>query len=163
MTGHFINSGYVKTGEPMGYHAGVIDQVDRGMFKPLKAIYRFQLNMATPLTFGWDGIFYQPDRNFDSDQGSVPLWAQRIVPKDRFLVGFWIHDSGYRHGGLHISTDGANYIFRQAKKSEIDYLLYEMVLADPCPGNQAIAYAIWKAVCIGGMKYGAGDLKKRKD
>jgi len=103
-------------------------------------IYQYRAK-THPLTFVHsDGTRYQPDKHFFTDQGSIPRFppfVRMCVCKDRFL-GFYLHDSGYMDGGLW--TDG---VFRHMTRKQVDDLLYEMILADPIPGNKATAWLIW--------------------
>jgi len=126
-----------------------------------KTIYRFELCRRTPLSFvDRHGARWQPNRSFYTDQGSVPRFPpflRLIVPKDRFLA-FYIHDSGYVFGGLYV--DGK---FRNMTRKAVDDLLYDMILADPKPGNRAVAYAVWMQVRLYGGWCGwkRGDIGKR--
>ena len=100
----FFNTGIrdpaIKRDDPTGYKCFVVRQADNGWFRPLKAIYRLEVVLATPITYlASDLFFYQLDRTFEFDQGSVPARAQVTVPKDRFL-GFPFHDCICGLGGL---------------------------------------------------------------
>lgn len=129
-----------------------------------KTIYEYQANPMTPLTYiDADEVEYRPDNHYFTDQGSVPRIAQLVIPKDRFL-GFYFHDSGYIHGGLYVRFPRSPvFIFRHMFRRQVDDLLHDMVLADPCPGWKLTADAIWGTVRIGGAfcEYGAGDQKFR--
>lgn len=150
-------------GQPKGYSSWVCRQDNRGYFWPLKAIYRVQIDLDNPLTYYSEMLraYTRPDLTYESDQGSVPVTFQRFLPKDRRLVDFLQHDSGYTHGGLWISKDDNEYAFYRLPKQIVDDLLYESVQVSPYPVNRVVARIIHESVAIGGRNYGQGDLRKR--
>jgi len=126
-------------------------------------IYEFRLNPVHPLIFvAGNGDRYQPDRRYHTNLGSVPRippFIRAIIPKDRFPDGFCMHDSGYAFGGLWV-----NGAFRVMTRKQVDDLLFDMILHDPHPGNQASAYLVWVNVRLyGGMcGWKKGDVGKKK-
>jgi len=130
-------------------------------------VYECTLDPKHPLGFLSEaGNRYQPDRHFFTNQGSlprVPPFVRMIWPKDRFL-GFLIHDSGYIHGGLWMWSELCGRMaFKTMTRKQVDDLLYEMILADPIPGNRASAWMIWSHVRMYGgfCHFGAGDSEAR--
>jgi hypothetical protein len=116
-----------------------------------KAIYEFQLNLDSPLTFHHpDGRRIQPDRHVsETDMGSVPLTLQMWIPKDRYLLAFLFHDSGYDHGGLYVALPGQEQFgLAVMSRLQLDELLRLMCRAQGAWWTTAAA--IYRAVRIGG-------------
>lgn len=158
MENGFVNSG--MCGQFRGFSIEPVRQ-DSYLWLFKKTIYEFKLHMHHPLMFIYNNIVYQPDRHFLTDQGSLPRIMQWMIQKDRF-IGFYFHDSGYRHGGLHVSYDhGETFRFEAMSRSCLDNMLSVMVTLDPEPGNRLTRWAIWWGVRLGGwLSYGKGDERK---
>ena len=61
-----------------------------------KVWHEFRLSPDRPLTFACqDGTLIQPDRNFDSDDASVPYSLQMFFPKNEYEIPY-LHDSAYK-------------------------------------------------------------------
>lgn len=106
-------------------------------------LYHVHLDPENPLTFLDESTLtaYQPDRDFDTDQGSIPLPLQGIptLQKDKFLLSYLIHDSGCLFKGLYTSrfvwidgrpvfANGINgFVFTKMLRADIDWLLRIMV------------------------------------
>lgn len=160
MKAGFYNSG--MNGQTRGFYLYPVQQVPY-LWLWGKTIYEFDLDPTIPLTFvGTDGIWYRPNKSFQTDMGSIPRMLRTMIDKDRF-IGFFFHDSGYMEKGLWVSDDkGVNWYFRAMQRAEIDHLLAVMISHDPCPGNLVTACAIWAAVkSFGWMSYGKGDEKDK--
>ena len=99
------------------------------------ALYDVTLDDDWPLTLlcedtGWR---YQPDRHEVTDMGSIPRILQSIIPKDRFLLTWLTHDSGYQKGGLYVSTSkGEPFVFVSMPRARIDALMLEGIVAEGC-------------------------------
>lgn len=131
---------------PQGYEAPKLRD-ERYLFFFSKTIYEFTLKPDAPLTFHHpDGSRIQPDRHeMETDLGSIPLTAQIFIPKDRFLLSFFFHDSGYKHHGLWFSQPGQEvFTFRLCTQWEIDNLLWRMVGAEG--GNAFQRQSIYRSV-----------------
>lgn len=131
---------------PQGYNLRKIRD-DRYFYFFSKAIYEFTLDTQAPLTFRMpDGVRIQPDRHLaETDMGSIPKVAQLFIPKDRFLLGFLFHDSGYKHHGLYFCQPREDrFEFRACSQWEIDHLLWRMIGADK--GNAAQRQSVYRAV-----------------
>lgn len=183
MTGSFENTGFLdaKTGElsPKGFTLSPIRQAPylcppgcESWWPVRTTIYDCALNRKTPLTYvDANGDRWRPDWHYETDMGSVPRLSQLIIPKDRFL-GFYLHDSGYAHGGLwslklfRIGPPGlrnfdTRWIFVGLSRRDVDDMLRAMILADPCPGCRGTADAVWAAVRLAGWTaWNKGDLRK---
>jgi hypothetical protein len=160
MKAGFYNSG--QNGQLKGYDAYVI-RYEHNWILADTAIYHFTLTPIHPLFFIHpDGRWMQPNKMFETDQGSVPALVQLFIPKDRF-IGFYFHDSGYASKGLWVSHDkGVTWKFEPFTRKQLDDLLHDMVLLDPEPAGECQANSIWTGVRIGGWaSYGKGDLRKR--
>ena len=162
MQAGFLNSGF--DGTPRGFDLREID-IQRTWLLWEKMIYEFTLNVRHPLTYVTeDGRFIQPDKHFQTDQGSLPPFIQPLIcAKDR-AIGFYIHDSAYTEGGMYVSRDeGKTYKFEEMLRENVDALLFEMCKHDPRPLNIAQRYAIWCGVRIGGgiAGYNKGDYRRR--
>jgi hypothetical protein len=114
-----------------------------------KMMYEFTLNQADPLTWrAPDGTFYQPDRHFLSDQGSIPRPIQRWIPKDQFPRSFYMHDSMCEHEGAYGSaTADGEFLFTRMSREAVDAALRSMVRAEG--GSWRRACTIWFGVRIG--------------
>lgn len=110
--------------------------------------YTFTLNLEKPLTFHYpDGIRVQPDRHEGeiTNMGSVPAPLQLVIPKDRFLLSFCFHDSGYKHHGLYVSfAPGDPFAFVQMNQGEVDQFLWQGVAAEG--GNSFQRQVVYRAV-----------------
>lgn len=115
-----------------------------------KAIYEFRLNDKKPLTFtAPDGTRYQPDRHCETDMGSIPLSLQMVYPKDRYLLSFLFHDSGWRHGGLYVKRLGQKrFTFQKMSLGKMNKLLGLMIR---CEG----ACLLTKGIIRAGVELGA--------
>ena len=161
----FYNTGQTIDGndQPKGYNCHVTRYEKHFLF-PATAIYSFELTDTHPLFFVHpDGRWIQPNRAFETDQGSVPALVQLFIPKDRYL-GFYFHDSGYASKGLWVSHNGGKtWVFDPMTRRQVDELLKLMVPLDPVPGSKLEATNIWLGVRLGGwVSFGKGDLKKRR-
>lgn len=165
MKAGFINTGMEVEGvrQPKGFDIDPI-RIERTWLLWKKTIYEFKLRPSHPLTFIHpDGRWMQPDRHFETDQGSLPPFLQPIIcAKDRF-IGFYLHDSGYIHGGLHVSNDeGKTWSFQKMSRSEIDSLLVTMMSFDPVPAGFVQMGVVWLGVKMGGwVSFNRGDLRKK--
>lgn len=180
MKARFENTGMIVDGvqQPNGYIIDVCSQKSYLHFF-VKAVYDFRLVPENPLTYiDAKGIKYQPDRHFQTDQGTIPRAIQWMIQKDRFL-GFYFHDSAYRFGGLYINRPEwkrisyvdkngnisflPEYRWQEMTRSEADKLLRDMMQADPCPGNWLTRWSVWAAVRAGGIfAWGRGDERQVK-
>jgi len=114
---------------PEGYTLRKID----GTKNPIR--YDFQLDFTDPLTLvdTVNGSRIQPDRHAVTDMGSIPTWLQPIIGKDRFLITWLLHDSGYQHGGLYISAGaGKPYEFCPMTRLELDQVMLVGLEAEGC-------------------------------
>lgn len=162
----FYNSG--QNGQSKGYDSYVCRYQKRlwGLLQP-KAIIKVELAEKPEERLFYvaeDGTWYQPNRSYESDWGSIPPALQPIIPKDRYL-GFLFHDSGYMEEGLWVSNDkGATWTFKRMSQKEVDALLKEMVKHDPAPGPAWHKRIIYRMVRLfGGGSFGKGDLKNKKE
>jgi len=117
-----------------------------------KAIYEFRLKKSKPMTLILaDGTRVQPDRHLaETDMGSIPLSLQFFFPKDRFLLSYILHDSGYHHHGLYVKKPGRKvYRFTPMTKGEIDELLRISIEAEG--GGIVRRNIIYRAVQAGGF------------
>jgi hypothetical protein len=162
-----IAPGFLNTdmnGQPHGFDLDPAYQEKYLLFFP-KMIYEYEADVKHPLTFVHpDGRQFRPDNHFFTDMGSVPRVLQILVPKDRFLLGFILHDSCYRFKGLWVSgNNGKSFLFTELLRAEADELLRLMAIYDPCPGNWLTSSAVWAGVRIGGWYgWGRGDERKPK-
>jgi len=105
----------------------------------------------------------EPNRHYFTDMGSVGRLLGLAIPKDRYLLAFLLHDSGYTFGGFWI--DGG---FVKFTRKQVDDLLYYMILVDPVkPLSSALralsAKTIWLGVRIGGASFWKkADLSPKK-
>lgn len=108
------------------------------------ALYEFTLAESYPLFFLCDnGIYMQPDRHEITDMGSIPLFAQALIPKDRCLLTWIFHDSGYAKGGLYISKTGDNFIFHPMTRGELDdFMLAGMRAEKLCWWKRKAVYKV---------------------
>ena len=126
------------------------------------AIYRYHADLEHPLTLVLsDGTEYQPDRTFETDMGSVPLFLQGLpgglYQKDRWLPAYLPHDSGYTHGGLFVRRPGeAAFRFEPMGKDKVDAILYVSVLI--LGGPRWNASTIYWAV----DRFGTGTWEQRR-
>ena len=135
--GEFIQTGYTLR------HIGITHGWPRWHHR---AKYEFTLDAVNPLTYkAQEHLFIQPDRHGTTDMGSIPEALQVIIPKDRFLKSFIIHDSACRERGLYFSGCPARaFNFAPMSSRRIHDLLREMVLAEG--GASWQARLIWCAV-----------------
>lgn len=143
---HWFNSGY--KGQKRGFSCDEVYRQKRIWPFPPKTIYRFRLILVRPLTYRNDEGFWQPNRTFFTDKGSVPLFVQPFIPSDRF-IGFYFHDSGYKHGYLHFSENGLDFKPRKMTRKQLDNLLFEQAWNDPVPGRASAGFT-WCGVRTGG-------------
>ena len=107
MRGRFIN--------PTGYRLVKLPSEDD------TALYEFTLELKYPLHFACDdGRFFQPDKHEITDMGSIPPFVQAFLPKDRCLLTWIIHDSGYAKGGLYVAYREKQYTFLPMRRHELD-------------------------------------------
>jgi len=113
-------------------------------------LYEFSLSRSKPLTFIWeDGSCWQPDRHEITDMGSLPRLAQLWIPKDRYLLSWMCHDSGYLKGGLYVSPRrGRPYEFVKMPRKQIDDFMFEGIRSEG--GTWLQLEAIYWAVRAGG-------------
>ena len=155
--GHFIN--------PNGFRADIVDISYSWWTLKLHptVIYRITLDKINPLIYqDKDHLYYQPDRVFDSDLGSVPWFLQWLVPKDLYRTAFVMHDSEHTHGGVWIASwkDGP-YIFQRTTRQQADNRLRDMVAA--LGGGKIHQQGIWSGVRVGGWaSWNKGDRRKSK-
>lgn len=98
-----------------------------------KAIYEFKNDPMDPLTYhAPDGRCYRPKDKMETDMGSVPAILQPLVPKDRYIQSFLVHDSGYEDGGLFVSAigQGDGFAFVILSRNGLDRLLQKGVGAE---------------------------------
>ena len=134
-------------------------------------IYEFRLNARDPLTWHLpDGTEIQPDRHFETDQGSVPHLLNWLITRGQFRA-FYLHDPSYIHHGLffrrkHILS-GRSFAFLPVEatapcdtfrfvaldRNQSDRLLGMGVGAVPDCGNAAQREAIYDAVNLFGRRY----------
>ena len=125
-----------------------------------KPIYKVELDEANSLCY-FDGVYYwQPDRHYFSDMGSVPRLAQVFAAfgKDHYLLSYLFHDCAYTFKGLYRSDLGARfgYEFFALTRKQADEMLYDMIRAEG--GWRITAWAIYRAVRLGGwIGWGKGD------
>jgi len=102
---------------------------ERRLFFPDKAIYRFTLDQGSPLTFcANSGADYQPNRQYETDMGSIPLFLQWRIQKDRFLLSFLFHDSAWTHGGMWVRNKySEEFRFVDMSRWQSNMLLSSMV------------------------------------
>lgn len=139
--GYFLPPGYG------GY--GVVERPDLAA-QYGKMIYEFTICEHNPLTFRHpDGLYYQPDRHFLSDQGSIPHILQRYLPKDQFPRSYYVHDSMCEHEGAYVSGSNlpGSFDFLRMSRKQVDDALRVMVRAEG--GSWGRAYAIWLGVRAG--------------
>ena len=94
-----------------------------------RAIYEFRLDPTAPLTFHHPaGYRLRPAACYETDMGSTPGMLRLFFPKDRYLLSFLFHDSGYKAGGLFKAwPDESEFVFTRQSRREIDELLRLMV------------------------------------
>lgn len=119
---------------------------------PPKAIYRYKSDEDNPLTLLFtDGKYYRPNKNFETDMGSVPRVLQFFIPKDRFLLSFIFHDSIYKEGGIWVSdTYDGPYVFKKLSRSKGDSMLKVMTTLEPSPAGVVASSCVWFGVTVGG-------------
>jgi len=135
---------------PDGYTLTKVDDVRHCLILS-KAIYEFTLDDYAPLTFELaDGTLIQPDRHMErTDMGSIPMSLQVFFPKDRFLLSYILHDSGYKHNGLYVQAHGEDeFTFMEMTRAEVDHVLAMAIRAEG--GNIFQVSAIYSGVRIGG-------------
>lgn len=83
----------------------------------------------------------QPNRKYDgvrkivarllTDMGSIPKILQFLIPKDKYLLSFFFHDSAWEHGGIWYCYPGCDtFVFVEMSRMESNKLLKEMVLVE---------------------------------
>ncbi|MHC4616823.1 MAG: hypothetical protein ACYTEQ_03620 [Planctomycetota bacterium] len=110
-----------------------------------KALYLFELDPKAPLTFCDGSIRTQPDRKLFTDMGSTPYCARLLFPKDRYLLSYTNHDSGYKNGGLYMAgPDDKEFVFVHCDRLTVDRWLYKMTLAEGATeaGAKTIYYMV---------------------
>ena len=128
-----------------------------------RRLYEFDLNPDTPLTYhDHNGLFWQPDRHYITDLGSVPALVQwlpypRISKDGTFVLPFLIHDSAYQAPedggrGLYVSElFQGPYRWRPMTRLEADRMLEQMVRA---VGGRCVESAlIYRAVRMFGPRW----------
>ena len=135
--GTWINRyGYtlVKTGE------------SRGFLWWRRTEYEFTLDPDAPMTFAHaEGCYIQPDRHGWTDMGSIPEPLQVLIPKDRYLDSYILHDSACREKGLYFSSTLAGpFVFAPMDSKAVHRLLHECILAEG--GGRLEAWLIYRAV-----------------
>jgi hypothetical protein len=126
-------------------------------------IYRFKLDEAAPLTYYCGSWFWQPNRKYLTDMGSIPDGLQ-IFPqlhKDRYLLSYMFHDCGYAFKGLHSCerVDGC-YKFTPLTRAQVDEMLFDMLQAEGA--TWLVRWTIYLGVRAGGwVGWGKGDRKKQ--
>ena len=141
---------YGEFQNPEGYTLIKVRDDHSGLIGTI-AIYEFTLDYLEPLTFCYpDGGKIQPDQHLaETDLGSVPRWIQPLIPKDRFLLSFLMHDSGYKHHGLYVAgKGGGKFMFQPMTRQQVDELLRQWVGAEG--GNWLQRSLIYRAVRLGG-------------
>jgi len=126
-----------------------------------RAQYEFDLDWKNPLTYRKaDRVFIQPDRHGFTDMGSIPEPVQLIIPKDRFLASFIIHDSACRERGLYFgSCPVSPFVFAPISSIRAHSLLREMILAEG--GAPWQARLVWAAVRAFGPRFACEDKQQR--
>lgn len=122
----------------------------RGWFRRTKIIYDYHPEWTHPTH--WlqvDGTAIAAGDLLGTDQGSVPIFAQRWMPKDG-LLGYYPHDYAYRYAGLFFKYRGEDqFKFRRVTRSQADALLRASGQHDPVARVGCIRAAlIWSAVRI---------------
>lgn len=124
-----------------------------------KIVYRFKLDEVTPLTYYCGSWFWQPNKKYLTDMGSIPV-ALQVFPqlhKDRYLLSYMFHDSGYAFKGLYSSGrhDG-QFTFFPKTRAEIDEMLFDMLQAEGA--TWLVRWTIYLGVRAGGwVAFGKGD------
>jgi len=138
---------------PCGYNLVKIP----GTRNPIR--YDFQLDYIKPLTLldTATGESWQPDRHAVTDMGSIPRWLQPLVDKDRYLLSWLLHDSGYQHGGLYLSlAPGMPFCFQPLSRLQLDAMMLAGIEAEG--GGWFVRHAIYRAVRLGGWRGYRGKL-----
>ena len=106
------------------------------------AQYLFTLKKKNPLTYhDGKGGKMQPNRKYDgvgkvvarllTDMGTIPKILQLLIPKDKYLLSFFYHDSAWEHGGIWYCAPGfETYSFVEMGRMEANRLLRDMVLIE---------------------------------
>ena len=156
--GAFIN--------PNGIHDDIVDITRSWWTLKLlpKVIHRITLDKIRPMTYkASDHLYYQPDKSFDSDLGSIPAFLQPFFPKDQFRSAYIMHDSEYTHGGVWVSSWGHGpFVFQKTSQVKADDRLHDMIMALD-PQSNITANLIWSGVRLGGWaSWCKGDRKKKE-
>jgi hypothetical protein len=105
-----------------------------------KAIYGVWLPVFQPLTYvDKIGRQWRPRNYFETDMGSIPLTAQVLVPKDRGLLSYLLHDDACACGRLFCSVDGGPWAPEKLTRKERDCLLRDCLRAEGVNAVQAAA------------------------
>jgi hypothetical protein len=120
-----------RFGNVLGYKLGLLG-MKKGLFGTLSAEYLFTLDLSDPLTFHDDkGGRYQPNRKYTTDMGSIPKPLQLLIPKDKYLLSFFFHDSEWAHGGIWYCPAGCDeFVFIETSKKQSNQRLKKMVLVE---------------------------------
>jgi len=125
--GHFINP-YGYTDRPFIPARYERSRVFRWRTKEL---FDFQLDAQNPVI--WvrpDGTWIMPDRHFVTDGGSLPPFIEWVsgITREKHKPAFYFHDSGAKHGGFWVSTDGGNtWRFVVMTRRQVDAVLQEIL------------------------------------
>lgn len=111
-----------------------------------KALYEVRMDKLAPLTYtDEEGTEYRSNDVFETDFGTLPLVVQPVLPKDRFLLSYLLHDSACVNGGLFKKRPGEfKFTFVRMGRRERDNLLYSMILAEG--GNVTQRLAVYVGV-----------------
>lgn len=122
------------------------------LFGIQRPVYKLHLDKDHPLGFRQhDGTVLMPADGAPCDGGTVrPIAAQLWIAKDRFQLGFIVHDSIYSTGGLWVLRPGHLWQWVAVNRSEADALLRTMCRCDPVPCGWWKATIVWAGVRAGG-------------
>jgi hypothetical protein len=111
-----------------------------------KAVYECRLTQVMPLQFmDSTGNLWRTRHEFETDMGSIPLTAQLIIPKDRGLLSYLMHDDACITGKLWCKEAGTStWVLTAMGRSDRDNLLYDCLIAEGISKCQA--RAVWLGI-----------------
>ena len=146
---HSRATAFKSTGAAFWEHTGgyTLRKIrDRRYLWTTVAVYECRLMRVMPLTFvDKHGNRWRTRTEFETDMGSIPLTAQMIIPKDRGLLSYLMHDDACITGRLWCRESG-NASWQEVKmsRSDRDNHLYECLLAEGI--NRIQARAVWLGI-----------------
>jgi hypothetical protein len=155
----YHNSGL--NGDVVGYAMWLDHYVDPGFLDPLKAIYGVRIRNPPCFWVDDQGVWHRwqskelgdPVGMF-SDMGSIPSIGQLIIPKDRFLIAFIMHDSAYHtHVKITSIDQGATWQTTPIAFDEANARLKAMIADYPIPPMYGEDETIYLAV----QEFGQSD------